>query len=115
MHGYISIAPADPPNAMGAKTRDGKKRDFAWACRARDIEHAQARRERLLGPDRIDQRLGVIVLLAGVLLHCPDIRTVDGKQKVAMNLQMVRPGVLWRCDESHCFRVKRIAHLDDGK
>jgi len=45
------------------------------------------------------------------LLHRPDIRAVDGEKNVVMDLQVMRPRVLWRRDERNRFRLKRVAHV----
>ena len=115
MHRDIGVAAADPPDAMGAEPRRVQKADLARACRLRDVEDADAGAERLLGLHRIRQRLAVVVGLAGILLHRPDIRAVDGEQDVAVDLQMVRAGVFRRGDKSDGLGIERIAHVDDGK
>ena len=89
MHRYIGVMAADPPDAMRAEAGHVEERDFARACRFRNVEDAQPSRERLFGLNRVYERLAVVVLLAGILLHRPDIRAIDREQNVAMDLQMV--------------------------
>ena len=115
MHRDIGVAPADPPDAMGAEPGRIEKADLARRCRLRDVEHAHAGAERLLGLHGIRQRLGVVVGLAGILLHRPDIRAVDREQNVAVDLQMMRARVLRRGNEGDGLGVERIAHVHDRK
>ena len=100
---------------MGAEPRRIEKADLARRCRLRDVEHAHAGAERLLGLHGIRQRLGVVVGLAGILLHRPDVRAVDRKQNVAVDLQMMRARVLRRGNEGDRLGVERIAHVHHRK
>ena len=115
MHRGIGVTAADPPDAMRAEARHGEIGDFARRGRIGNIEDAHAGAERLVDGQRVGQRLGVIVGLAGILLHRPDIRAVDGHQQVAVNLQMVRAGIFRSGDEGDRFRLARVAHIDNGK
>src|SRR5262249_51901405 len=76
-------------------------------------KNPQASCERLLGLYRIDQRLRVVFLLGSILLHGPNVRPVNGEQDVAVNLQMMRSCIFWRCDKRNGLRLGWVAHVDD--
>src|SRR4029079_4994004 len=82
----VGVSCADPPNSMRAEPRHVEKRNFTRARRICDIEYAHPRRKWLLGLHRVDQGFCGVVLLTVILLHCSDIRAVDGEENVAMNL-----------------------------
>ncbi len=115
MHRDISVAAADPPDAVRAEAGHIEEGDFARVRRIGNVEDAQARGKGLLGMHRVGERLRVVGLLALILLHGPDIGPVHGEQDVAVDLQVMRAGVLRRGDEGDRFRLQGIAHVDHGK
>src|SRR5689334_7487878 len=103
MHGDIGIAAANPPDSMGTEAGGVEKADLARLRRLRDVEYTYARAERLLGLHGVSERFAVVVGLARILLHGPDVRAVHGEQEVAVDLQMVRSGILRSGNECHRF------------
>src|SRR5262249_10589760 len=115
MHGDIRVAAADPPDSMRAKAGGVEKSDLPRPRRLRDIEDAPAGVEWLFGLYGIRKRFAVVVGLARILLHGPDIRAIDREQDVAVNLKVVGAGILWSSDERHRGRLVRVANVDHRK
>src|SRR5664279_3522978 len=115
MHRGVGIAAADPPDPMSAEAARIQETDFARALRFGYVESAQPRAKWLIGLYRVGERLRIIIDLARILRHRPDIRPVNAQQNIAVDLQMMRAGI-FRCrDKCHRLWMRRIAHIDNGK